>query len=287
MKPSPTHIRMNGIISLADRTGDGQRKGRDMRGQTPRIWGLGVRALAAGGALAALAGCVTPEPVATAPSPAILAPAMPSAVDVVFLTNPDTGIMDGPFDPVTGRRFATEIGSDGELRILIDPKTRQPKLLAEENRAVKETQPAPAPVFITANAPLPTALPDRPVPAPTPAVAAAPKPAAKPAQPAASPRPAVTPVPAAVPVATATPVTGAPGIQLAAFWSKAEAEKGWAALQKAHPELTGHTLTLVENFRQGRSYQRVIASGFASARDAGALCGTLRQRGLVCFTVSL
>jgi len=219
---------------------------------------------------------------------------MPSAVDVVFLTNPDTGIMDGPFDPITGRRFATEIGADGELRILIDPKTRQPKLLAEENRAVKETQPAPAPVFVTANAPLPTTLPDRGSPAPAPAVAMA-KPAVKPAQsvsaapavapaPVAAPRPVVAPAPV---VSTATPVSGAPGIQLAAFWSKAEAEKGWAALQKAHPELTGHTLTLVENFRQGRSYQRVIAGGFASTGDANALCSTLRQRGIVCFTVSL
>lgn len=272
------------MISLAGLAGVRQRKGRDMRGQTPRIWVLGVRALAVGGALAALAGCAAPEPVATATAPATSAPAMPSAVDVVFLTNPDTGIMDGPFDPITGRRFATEIGSDGELRILIDPKTRQPKLLAEENRAVKETQPAPAPVFVTANAPLPTALPDRPV------VAAAPKPAPQPAaKPVASAAPAPAPAPAPRPMAApaATPVTGAPGIQIAAFWSKAEAERGWAALQKAHPELTGHTLTLVENFRQGRSYQRVIASGFASAQEAGALCGTLRQRGLVCFTVSL
>lgn len=274
------------MISLAGLAGVGQRKGRDMRGQSPRIWTLGVRAVAVGGALAVLAGCAAPEPVATATPPTASAPAMPSAVDVVFLTNPDTGIMDGPFDPITGRRFATEIGSDGELRILIDPKTRQPKLLAEENRAVKETQPAPAPVFVTANAPLPTALPDRPV------VAAAAKPAAQPvAKPvqtaAAVPAPAPTPAPRPAVAPAARPVAGAPGIQIAAFWSKAEAERGWAALQKTHPELTGHTLTLVENFRQGRSYQRVIASGFASAQEAGALCGTLRQRGVVCFTVSL
>lgn len=72
-------------------------------------------------------------------------------------------------------------------------------------------------------------------------------------------------------------------VQLGAYDSKIEAERGWTVLQSKFPQLKSHTLVITEAVVNGRTFWRVAAEGFGP-RSAKALCGTVKSGGRGCFT---
>ena len=72
-------------------------------------------------------------------------------------------------------------------------------------------------------------------------------------------------------------------VQLGAYDSKIEAERGWTVLQSKFPQLKSHTLVITEAVVNGRTFWRVAAEGFAP-QSAKALCGTVKSAGRGCFT---
>ncbi len=130
-------------------------------------------------------------------------------------------------------------------------------------------------------APLPEA--STPAPAPAPAVAAepeAPTPAAEP-EPAAEPAPtqeaAIAPAPA--------PAGGNARIQLAAVKSEDAAQKEWAKLQKAFPDLLGSLTLTVQKVDKGAAgvFYRIQAGPLADKAAAKQLCASLKQRSQDCL----
>ena len=87
-------------------------------------------------------------------------------------------------------------------------------------------------------------------------------------------------------VATATPSDAERGshlVQLGAYNSKNEAERGWTVLQSKFPQLKSHKLVITEAVVNGRTFWRVAAEGFGP-NSAKALCGTVKSVGRGCFT---
>ena len=73
---------------------------------------------------------------------------------------------------------------------------------------------------------------------------------------------------------------GGPGVQLGSFHSQAQAERAWAALQKAHPEQLGSLQSVVtkEQLRRRGSIYRLKAGPVADRKAALALCRQLSLR---------
>lgn len=211
----------------------------------------GARVLVAAGLVAVLAACATPqEPTAQITS----APEPPAQVDVAFITDPKTGQMDGPFDPLTGQRLMTVTGEDGQARILIDPATLKP-VPATDQVPVVTGRPimAKAPAFRMTRAARGGRL---------------------------------TVDPSAVTFAAA-PASGF-GLQVGAYWDKADAPVGWAVMASFNPELKSATPYLVEVKNQrGQTFYRVMATGFASLKDAQDACRKMQSRNEQCFTVKI
>jgi hypothetical protein len=87
-------------------------------------------------------------------------------------------------------------------------------------------------------------------------------------------------------VAAATPSDAELGshlVQLGAYNSKNEAERGWAVLQSKFPQLKSHKLVITEAVVNGRTFWRVAAEGFGP-NSAKALCSTVKSGGRGCFT---
>jgi tetratricopeptide (TPR) repeat protein len=84
-------------------------------------------------------------------------------------------------------------------------------------------------------------------------------------------------VPAAAPRAGNTHL-----VQLGAFSSKAEAQRGWSVLQAKFPQLEGRAPVITQAVVKGRTYWRVAADGFG-ADGARAMCGTVKSAGRNCF----
>ena len=72
-------------------------------------------------------------------------------------------------------------------------------------------------------------------------------------------------------------------VQLGAYDSKIEAERGWAVLQSKFPQLKSHKLVITEAVVNGRTFWRVAAEGFGP-NSAKALCSTVKSGGRGCFT---
>jgi Flp pilus assembly protein TadD len=72
-------------------------------------------------------------------------------------------------------------------------------------------------------------------------------------------------------------------VQLGAYNSKTEAERGWTVLQSKFPQLKSHTLVITEAVVNGRTFWRVAAEGFGP-KSAKVLCGTVKSAGRGCFT---
>lgn len=178
---------------------------------------------------------------------------------------------------------------------------------------------APATLAVAAPAPAPVAAP---VAAPAPAMAPARAPVTTVAQAFAAPEPAIRTVtadspvryvsnpviqelPAAAPaparasrIAAASPQrrmasTAAPAavsdkaaathlVQLGAYDSKLEAERGWTVLKAKFPVLKDHKPVITEAVVNGRTFWRVAAQGFGP-KSARAMCGTVKSAGRGCF----
>jgi Flp pilus assembly protein TadD len=119
-----------------------------------------------------------------------------------------------------------------------------------------------------------------------PGIAAGPADPAAPRIAAASQRrmaPPATALPGAAPAAA--PVEQGPAthlIQLGAYDSKAEAARGWSALQAKFPQLKDRKPVITEAVVNGRTFWRVAAEGF-TAQSARAMCGTIKSQGRGCF----
>ena len=72
-------------------------------------------------------------------------------------------------------------------------------------------------------------------------------------------------------------------VQLGAYDSKIEAERGWAVLQSKFRQLKSHKLVITEAVVNGRTFWRVAAEGFGP-NSAKALCSTVKSGGRGCFT---
>ncbi|WP_374383677.1 SPOR domain-containing protein [Dongia sp.] len=145
--------------------------------------------------------------------------------------------------------------------------------------AVDAIPTVPAP---TVPAPTDTASADSTAPAETQTATAAP---AEPAttQPAAAEPAAAEAAPAAAPAAT-----GSARIQLAAVKSEAAAQKEWARLQKANPDLLGGLSLHVERFNKTASevYYRIQAGPLADKAAAKQLCAKLKQNNQACIVAN-
>ncbi|WP_158094106.1 tetratricopeptide repeat protein [Erythrobacter tepidarius] len=71
-------------------------------------------------------------------------------------------------------------------------------------------------------------------------------------------------------------------VQLGAYDSKIEAERGWTVLKGKFPQLRDHDVVITEAVVNGRTFWRVAAAGFG-AMSAKAMCGTVRSAGRGCF----
>lgn len=71
-------------------------------------------------------------------------------------------------------------------------------------------------------------------------------------------------------------------VQLGAYDSKIEAERGWAVLKGKFPQLKDRDVVITEAVVNGRTFWRVAAAGFG-ATSAKSMCGTVRSAGRGCF----
>jgi Flp pilus assembly protein TadD len=71
-------------------------------------------------------------------------------------------------------------------------------------------------------------------------------------------------------------------VQLGAYSSKLEAQRGWTALKAKFPQLEGRSPVITQAVVKGRTYWRVAADGFG-VNGARAMCGTVKSAGRGCF----
>jgi len=72
-------------------------------------------------------------------------------------------------------------------------------------------------------------------------------------------------------------------VQLGAYSSKIEAQRGWTVLKGQFPQLKDHDFVITEAVANGRTFWRVAAAGF-SVNGAKSMCGTVKAAGRGCFT---
>jgi Flp pilus assembly protein TadD len=71
-------------------------------------------------------------------------------------------------------------------------------------------------------------------------------------------------------------------IQLGAYNSKIEAERGWTVLKAKFAQLKEHGVVITEAVVNGRSFWRLAVAGF-DASSARRMCGTVKAAGRGCF----
>ncbi|HEY5007985.1 MAG TPA: SPOR domain-containing protein [Caulobacteraceae bacterium] len=160
--------------------------------------------------------------------------------------------------------------------------------------------PAPAPVAVAplraaepapaAPAPVKQVAVAKPPPVAAPAVVQPPAPKPAPVQAASAPKPVKPPkpAPAAVAQAAAKPTPAAPAgailAQIGAFSSSALAEKGWSDAAHAAPKaMSGRSRKIEVTSRDGKTFYRALAGGFASKADAEKFCAALHAAHTVCI----
>jgi Flp pilus assembly protein TadD len=72
-------------------------------------------------------------------------------------------------------------------------------------------------------------------------------------------------------------------VQLGAYDSKIEAQRGWTVLKGKFPQLKDHDVVITEAVVNGRTFWRVAAAGFG-VNSAKGMCGTVKSAGRGCFT---
>ncbi len=78
-------------------------------------------------------------------------------------------------------------------------------------------------------------------------------------------------------------------VQLAAFRTRANAERGWQRLRAAHPDQLSDRVLIMREIDLGDRgiYYRVRTGPFADVTAAKAFCSLLRSRDQDCFVVRL
>ncbi|MFO6447916.1 tetratricopeptide repeat protein [Erythrobacter sp. NE805] len=71
-------------------------------------------------------------------------------------------------------------------------------------------------------------------------------------------------------------------VQLGAYSSKLEAERGWVVLKAKFPQLGDRSPVITQAVVNGRTFWRVAADGFGR-QSARAMCGTVKSAGRGCF----
>lgn len=71
-------------------------------------------------------------------------------------------------------------------------------------------------------------------------------------------------------------------VQLGAYDSKSEAERGWSVLKARFPQLKDHDVVITEAVVSGRTFWRLAAAGFGPM-SAKAMCSTIKAAGRGCF----
>ncbi|MFN4019706.1 MAG: tetratricopeptide repeat protein [Erythrobacter sp.] len=71
-------------------------------------------------------------------------------------------------------------------------------------------------------------------------------------------------------------------VQLGAYDSKIEAQRGWTMLKGKFPQLKDHDVVITEAVVNGRTFWRLAAAGFG-ANSAKGMCGTVKSAGRGCF----
>lgn len=225
-------------------------------------------------------------------SPEKVKPADEGGLDV---PNQDVAILNGENSAAP---------SQGETVLPAPEQPATPPAPPAEPAATSEAAPAASDAVPSVAAPAVDAIPS--VPAPTEPSATATSEAAAPVAPAtseAAPVPAEEPTqtataetpapaeaaPAAEPAPAAAPATGGSArIQLAAVKSEAAAQKEWARLQKANPDLLGGLSLHVERFNKTASevYYRIQAGPLADKAAAKQLCAKLKQKDQACLVAN-
>ncbi len=153
---------------------------------------------------------------------------------------------------------------------------------------------APAAASTPAPPPAPVAAKAPPVVPPVPVE----QPAASAAAPAMPPAPVPIPTPArptpTAPTAPPAPVAnvsdaGRVTVQLAAFRTRANAERGWQRLRAAHPAQLGDRALIMREIDLGDRgiYFRVRTGPFSDVAAAKAFCSLLRSRDQDCVVIRL
>ena len=191
-------------------------------------------------------------------------------------------------DPRPGLQVYTE-GQPAPVDPTFTPPPEQPGLrptMPTQATMPPSATPTAAPVTTTVAAPktAPRAAAD-PLAALT--VAAAPKATPAPVAPAPTPAP-VAPKAAPAPVAAAPAPKAAPSgpasVQIGAFSTNAQAEKGFNDVAGMFPgQMAGKTKRVEAIQRDGETLLRTSVGGFASRADAEAFCAQLQSRGKTCL----
>lgn len=71
-------------------------------------------------------------------------------------------------------------------------------------------------------------------------------------------------------------------VQLGAYDSKLEAERGWTVMKSKFPQLKDHKPVITQAVVGGRTFWRVAADGFGP-KSAKSMCGTVKSAGRGCF----
>jgi cell division protein FtsN len=145
----------------------------------------------------------------------------------------------------------------------------------------------PAPSTRVAEATLPAAPPARSeetAPAKAAPVRHAATPAAKTTAPADEEIAANTPAKTTVKTAPVKTAIGAAAVQIGAFSSSAQADKGWNDAARAAPgKMVGKGKKVETVAKGGSTLYRTFVTGFASRDDASAFCDELKAAGKVCL----
>ena len=166
---------------------------------------------------------------------------------------PDGSVIAAPAGPVKlrpddpgGKQFA----GTGNVAPLVGEGGSKPAVVAE-------TPPLPGAKPTTASAPVTTPTPGAPGGKLVPAT------------------------PAATPAAGQAPLTGGVGVQLAAYGTRARAEKGWSDISRRTDKLAGVKYRIVEGKVDiGTVYRLQAVAG--SRAEADRLCGALKADGVDC-----
>jgi SPOR domain len=213
-------------------------------------------------------------------SPKTIEKAVDTAIGTIVSSEPKTEFLASPKTLVT-----PSLPAVNKETITPKPSSPAPVTPVQPMGSVVKQPVAvkPAPVVPSTPQPTVSAMPKPTLPSPAAPVVVSPPQMLK-LPPAVTPPVAEPAQPVSATAAVASP-SGSAYVQLGALRSAAEAEKLWAKLREAHPDLLGNASRSVESVSvagTGTLY-RLRARGFASRASALSVCSSLKGRGQDCL----